>query len=64
VCIAQAAAAVLACVETSRRRVAPDVVGEYIGVEVDALDGIYRMAEAKLEAAVSSVGTRGEVAAD
>jgi hypothetical protein len=44
--------------------VAPDVVGEYIGVEVDALDGIYRMAEAKLEAAVGPVGTRGEVAAD
>ncbi len=36
--------------------VAPEVVSEYIGVEVDALDGIYRMAEAKFEAAVSSVG--------
>ena len=42
--------------------VAPDLVSEYIGVEVDALDGIYRMAEAKFEAAVSSVGDRGTVA--
>jgi hypothetical protein len=28
--------------------VAPEVVSEYIGVEVAALDGIYRLAEAKL----------------
>lgn len=32
--------------------VAPDVVSEYVGVEVDALDGVYRIAEAKLGAAV------------
>jgi hypothetical protein len=31
---------------------------------VDALDGIYRLAEAKLEAAVSSVKDRGAVASD
>jgi hypothetical protein len=31
--------------------IAPDVVCEYIGIEVDALDGLYRMAEAKLKAA-------------
>ena len=44
--------------------VAPEVVSEYIGVEVDALDGIYRLAEAKLEAAVSSVKDRGAMASD
>lgn len=30
--------------------VAPEVVSEYVGVEQDALDGVYRMAEAKLNA--------------
>lgn len=34
--------------------VAPAVVCEYMGVDEDALDGIYRMAEAKLDAAVRS----------
>jgi hypothetical protein len=31
--------------------VAPDVVSEYVGVDEAALDGVYRMAEAKLDAA-------------
>ena len=31
--------------------VAPEVVSEYVGVEEDALDGIYLIAEAKLSAA-------------
>ena len=31
--------------------VAPEVVSEYVGVEEDALDGVYRIAEAKLSAA-------------
>jgi hypothetical protein len=31
--------------------VAPDVVSEYVGVDEAALDGIYRIAEAKLSAA-------------
>ena len=30
---------------------APEVVSEYVGVEEDALDGVYRIAEAKLSAA-------------
>lgn len=30
---------------------APDVVAEYVGVEVAALDGLYHIAEAKLAAA-------------
>ena len=30
--------------------VAPEVVSEYVGVEEDALDGVYRIAEAKLSA--------------
>jgi hypothetical protein len=30
---------------------APDVVSEYVGVEVAALDGLYSIAEAKLAAA-------------
>jgi hypothetical protein len=34
--------------------VAPEVVCEYIGVEESALEGIFRMAEAKLNAAVQS----------
>jgi hypothetical protein len=32
--------------------VAPEVVSEYVGVDEDALDGVYRIAEAKLSAAV------------
>ena len=31
--------------------VAPEVVSEYIGVDEAALDGVYRIAEAKLSAA-------------
>jgi hypothetical protein len=31
--------------------VAPDVISEYVGVDAAALDGIYRIAEAKLSAA-------------
>jgi hypothetical protein len=31
--------------------VAPEVISEYVGVEVDALDGVYRIAETKLSAA-------------
>lgn len=31
--------------------VAPEVVSEYVGVDVAALDGVYRIAEAKLSAA-------------
>jgi hypothetical protein len=34
--------------------VAPEVVSEYVGVEEAALDGVYRMAEAKFKAAVQS----------
>jgi hypothetical protein len=34
--------------------VAPEVVCEYVGVEQAALDGVYRMAEAKFKAAVES----------
>jgi hypothetical protein len=30
--------------------VAPDVVCEYVGVDQDGLDGVYRLAEAKLTA--------------
>ena len=30
--------------------VSPEVVSEYVGVEEAALDGVYRMAEAKLRA--------------
>jgi hypothetical protein len=30
---------------------APDVVAEYVGVEVAALDGLYHLAEAKLASA-------------
>jgi hypothetical protein len=40
--------------------VAPEMVCEYIGVEVDALDGIYRMAEAKLSAAMKTARQRFE----
>jgi hypothetical protein len=31
--------------------VAPEVVSEYVGVDEAALDGVYRIAEAKLSAA-------------
>jgi hypothetical protein len=31
--------------------VAPEVVSEYVGVELQALEGVYRIAEAKLSAA-------------
>lgn len=31
--------------------VAPEVVSEYVGVEESALDGVYRIAEAKLHSA-------------
>jgi len=31
--------------------VAPEVICEYVGVQADALDGVYRIAEAKLAAA-------------
>jgi len=34
--------------------VAPEVVCEYVGVEEAALDGVYRIAEAKLSAAQQS----------
>lgn len=34
--------------------VAPEIVCEYMGVEVNALEGIYRMAEAKLDAALQA----------
>lgn len=41
--------------------VAPEVVSEYVGVEEAALDGVYRIAEAKLMSAQASVDdTRGE----
>jgi hypothetical protein len=43
--------------------VAPDVVSEYVGVEEAALDGVYRMAEAKLDA-VNTARTRGSAAQD
>jgi hypothetical protein len=33
--------------------VAPEIVGEYIGVEEAALEGVYRIAEAKLSAAAT-----------
>jgi hypothetical protein len=33
--------------------VAPEVVSEYVGVDAAALDGIYRLAEAKLMSAES-----------
>jgi hypothetical protein len=32
--------------------VAPEVVSDYVGVEEIALDGVYRLAEAKLAAAM------------
>jgi hypothetical protein len=34
--------------------VAPEVVSEYVGVDEAALDGVYRIAEAKLSAAEQS----------
>jgi hypothetical protein len=34
--------------------VAPEVVSEYVGVDESALDGVYRIAEAKLSAAEQS----------
>jgi hypothetical protein len=34
--------------------VAPEVVCEYLDVEIDALEGIYRVAEAKLRAAADA----------
>ncbi len=34
--------------------VAPEIVSEYLGVEETALEGIYRMAEAKLDAALQT----------
>ncbi len=34
--------------------VAPEIVSEYMGVEEAALEGIYRMAEAKLDAALQT----------
>ena len=40
--------------------VAPEVVSEYVGVEEAALDGVYRIAEAKL----LSVQTRAGVCGD
>jgi hypothetical protein len=36
--------------------VAPEVVCEYVGVEEAALDGVYRMAEAKLRAVKDETG--------
>lgn len=36
--------------------VAPEVVCEYVGVDEEALDGIYRMAEAKFNAVVQKAG--------
>jgi hypothetical protein len=35
--------------------VASEVVSEYVGVEVAALDGLYRIAEAKLRAAENAI---------
>ena len=47
-----ASAAILAGTPAARRRcVAPEVVSEYVGVDEAALDGVYRIAEAKLSAA-------------
>jgi hypothetical protein len=40
--------------------VAPEVVSEYVGVEEAALDGIYRIAEAKLMSARARVEACGE----
>jgi hypothetical protein len=37
---------------------APELIGEYVGIEVAALRGVYRIAEAKLLAA-RSVSTSG-----
>ena len=39
--------------------VAPEVVCEYLGVEQDALGGVYRLAEAKLTALEASQLPRG-----
>ncbi|MFG1933584.1 hypothetical protein ACGFK1_23500 [Mycobacterium sp. NPDC048908] len=39
--------------------VAPEVVSEYVGVEEAALDGVYRIAEAKLLAAEGCGQTAG-----
>jgi hypothetical protein len=36
--------------------VAPEVVSEYVGVDEDALDGVYRIAEAKLRSAREATG--------
>ena len=38
--------------------VAPEVVSEYVGVDEAALDGVYRIAEAKLSAAEDAVPVR------
>jgi hypothetical protein len=38
--------------------VASEVVSEYVGVEEDALDGLYRIAEAKLRAAEKAIRPR------
>ncbi|MBP1821145.1 hypothetical protein [Mycobacterium sp. OAE908] len=40
--------------------VAPEVVSEYVGVDEAALDGVYRIAEAKLSAAEQARGVCGE----
>jgi|GEM_PF-2700691 len=39
--------------------VARDVIGEYVGVDPDALDGFYRIAEAKLSAALDAIVNTG-----
>jgi hypothetical protein len=38
--------------------VAPEVVSDYVGVDEEALDGIYRMAEAKLNTAEQAAEQR------
>jgi hypothetical protein len=47
----QAFAAVLAGTALREAGVAPEVVSEYVGVDEAALDGLYRIAEAKLVSA-------------
>jgi hypothetical protein len=39
--------------------VAPEVIGEYVGIDEAALRGVFRIAEAKLLAARSLARTRG-----
>ena len=43
------------CMVTVDAGVAPEVVSEYVGVDEAALEGVYRIAEAKLSAAQRSL---------